>query len=299
MKKVTLTLALCVSLGAAAQVLNVTGIEPLTLPEGTSKVTAISQQGDYVLLTNDVNQGLTKLNLTNGAVQRVTDAAGAGYDVKLSADGQNVVYRETSYTKKHLRKTAVSKRNLATGEIAQLVKPTRELQAVAVAGNTAMTIKGKKMSAKALGKDKAEKSTILYSTQNYQLMVSENGNSRQIAPLGTGVRYIWPQLSPDGTKALFYVSGDAAYVSDLNGTNVKRLGVLRAAKWLDNNTVVGMVDTDDGYVYTSSSIVAMTLDGQSQTLTDDSVIAMYPQVATGKIAFSTPTGEAYIINYTK
>ncbi|MBP5560224.1 MAG: hypothetical protein J6X70_00265, partial [Muribaculaceae bacterium] len=110
MKKVTLTLALCVSLGAAAQVLNVTGIEPLTLPEGTSKVTAISQQGDYVLLTNDVNQGLTKLNLTNGAVQRVTDAAGAGYDVKLSADGQNVVYRETSYTKKHLRKTAVSKR---------------------------------------------------------------------------------------------------------------------------------------------------------------------------------------------
>ena len=95
------------------------------------------------------------------------------------------------------------------------------------------------------------------------------------------------------------MSGDAAYVSDLNGTNVKRLGVLRAAKWLDNNTVVGMVDTDDGYVYTSSSIVAMTLDGQSQTLTDDSVIAMYPQVATGKIAFSTPTGEAYIINYTK
>ena len=33
-----------------------------------------------------------------------------------------------------------------------------------------------------------------------------------------------------------------------------------------------------------------------QVLTDDSVIAMYPLPAAEKIAFSTPTGEAYIIN---
>jgi len=29
------------------------------------------------------------------------------------------------------------------------------------------------------------------------------------------------------------------------------------------------------------------------------VIAMYPLPADGKIAFSTPTGEAYIINFNK
>lgn len=299
MKKVTLALALFVSFGAAAQVLNVTGIEPITLPEGTTKVAAISPAGDYVLATDDGNRGLTKLELATNATQVVTTAENAGYNVTVSPDGNSIVYREATWNKNHLRKVAVKSHNLATGAIEQLVKPTRELQGVAVAGSTAMTMTGKKMNAKALGKDKAVKGTMLYTTQNYRLTVSENGKTRELLPLGADARYIWPQLSPNGTKALFFVSGDAAYVCDLNGTNVKRLGALRAAKWLDDNTVVGMVCTDDGYIYTSSSIVAMTLDGHSQTLTDDNVIAMYPQVTTGKIAFSTPAGEAYIINYTK
>jgi hypothetical protein len=34
-------------------------------------------------------------------------------------------------------------------------------------------------------------------------------------------------------------------------------------------------------------------------LTGGDVIAMYPHPASDKIAFSTPTGEAYIINLTK
>ena len=59
-----------------------------------------------------------------------------------------------------------------------------------------------------------------------------------------------------------------------------------------------MNDKDNGEVVTSSSIVATTLYGVRQTLTDDSVIAMYPYAtAKGeKIAFSTANGEAYLIN---
>lgn len=59
-----------------------------------------------------------------------------------------------------------------------------------------------------------------------------------------------------------------------------------------------MNDTDDGYVVTKSAILAKSLDGAEQTLTDDSVVAMYPLTAAkaGKIAFSTVKGDIGIIN---
>jgi len=77
------------------------------------------------------------------------------------------------------------------------------------------------------------------------------------------------------------------------------VGKMRAPVWYDDNTVVGMIDLDDGEFIYASTIVAATLDGKTQTLTDDATIAMYPHAAAGKIVFSTPAGEAYIINVTK
>ena len=60
-----------------------------------------------------------------------------------------------------------------------------------------------------------------------------------------------------------------------------------------------MYDQDNGYYVTSSVIKAATLDGKVQTLTDGSVIAMEPFGANGKIVFSTPMGETYLMNVTK
>jgi hypothetical protein len=60
-----------------------------------------------------------------------------------------------------------------------------------------------------------------------------------------------------------------------------------------------MMDKDDGEFIYASTIVAATLDGTTQTLTGDETIAMYPHAADGKIVFSTPAGEAYMINVTK
>ena len=109
------------------------------------------------------------------------------------------------------------------------------------------------------------------------------------------------KFSPDGQKVLYYVCGVGAFVCDLNGKNIKSLGTLRAPKWYDDNIVIGMNDQDNGEVVVSSAIVATTLDGTQQTLTDNSVIAQYPKPApkAGKIAFTTPAGQAYIINVSK
>ena len=68
---------------------------------------------------------------------------------------------------------------------------------------------------------------------------------------------------------------------------------------MTSDMVVAMDCHDNGEVFTSSEIVVLDLNGNKQVVTGEDVIAMYPLPAQGKIAFSTPTGEAYIINITK
>lgn len=303
MKKVFLAMAMCVGFSGLAQVLNVTSIDKVATPENPmAQVVGISPKGDYLLLSTTSNKGLTKFDLTTNQAQTLTNAAGAGYDVQISQDGNTVVYREESFTSNHLRKRSLNTMNLATGEVKNLVGPTRDLQGVAVEGNTAAVVNKGKFSAKAIcANEKAEKATPVLSIKNRQLMITRNGKTSVFSPNGQNYSYIWQSISPDGNKALYFVCGVGAFVCDLNGQNVKSLGLVRAPQWYDNNTVVGMQDVDNGEFIIASKVVAVTLDGTMQTLTDDSVIAMYPyasQVA-GKIVFSTPTGEAYIINVAK
>ena len=300
MKKVLLALALCVSFSGMAQLVNVTSIEKVNIPESSAnKIAAISPAGDYLLVTTDYNRGLTKFDLSTGASQVITTAQGAGYGTKISSDGQQVVYREKSQ-KNRLQYTAIKSKNLATGAEQQLVKPTRNLQGVEIDGNTAVAVEKGKIAKKALAGGKAQVSApVLSTTQNFEMQLTVNGKTADFMPLGKGYRYIWTSLSPNGQKALFYCSGRGAFVCDLDGSNLVELGRFQAPKWMGNDMVVAMNCKDDGEVFTSSEIVVLDLSGNKQVLTGDDVVAMYPLPATGKIAFSTPTGEAYIINVTK
>lgn len=302
MKKVFLALAMCASISGFAQVLNVASVEKVNTPANPmATVAAISPQGDYLLLSNSSNQGLTKFDLNTNEATKITDAAGAGFDVQISQDGKVVVYRENSFTTDHLRKVALKSINLASGEVANLVAPTRDLQGVAVQGASALAVNKGKLTTKAIGAATAKAAVPVLSINNRQLMITRNGKTEVFSPNGKGYSYIWQSVSPDGTKALYFVCGVGAFVCDLDGKNVKELGLVRAPQWYDNSTVVGMQDVDNGEFILSSKIVAVNLNGEMQTLTDDSVVAMYPYAseASGKIAFSTPAGEAYIINVAK
>lgn len=300
MKKVFFTFALCLSSAAAfAQLLNVASVEKVAIPENVNAVVAgISPQGDYILVSNAQNTGLSKYDLATGKTTVVTTAPGAGYNAQISADGQTIVYRETTYSKEGLRKSALMKQDLASGEVSTLVKATRDLQGVAVDDNAVIAVNKGKATVKALGKAKASVSAPAFSIKNRQLMKTVSGKTEVFSPNGTNASYIWPSLSPDGTKVLYYVCGNGAYVCDLNGQNVKYVGHFTAPKWYNDEIVVAMNEEDNGEYVTSSSIVAVSLDGTTQTLTDSSVIAVYPYATAqgDKIAFSTPEGEAYIIN---
>ena len=284
-------------MSAMGQVLNVTSIDKVNLPNKAA-VAAISPQGDYLLLTSATNQGLTKLDLTSGQTQVISNAPSAGHNVKISPDGQTVVYREGSFNEKHLRMSTLRSVNLATGESQMLVKPTRNLQGYNVDATSVGAVNKGKFSNKAIGATKAQKVPVLSVNQG-QLMLTVNGKTRKLSPNGDQFSYMWASLSPDGTKVLYYQAAHGTYVCDLNGTNVRKVGKMRAPVWYDDNTVVGMMDLDDGEFIYASTIVAANLDGTTQTLTGDDTIAMYPHAIAGKIVFSTPTGEAYMINVTK
>lgn len=280
MKKLVLTLAICAAFSAVAQVVNVSGIEKVVLPDGVpNQIAGISPAGDYILLSTEYNQGLTKLDLATGQSTVITDAQGAGYNARITDNGSTIVYRQTSQNNRRMRQVAVNRHNLKTGAVEQLASPSRDLKAVQLTG--------------------VASGNAVYTTQDFQLMASVAGKTRPLSPLGTDKRYLWASLSPNGQKALFFVGGDAAYVCNLDGSRLQKLGMLHAAKWLTDNIVVGMNDKDNGETYTSSEIVAVNLQGQRQVLTGSDVIAMFPHCAADKIAFSTPTGEAYIINLTK
>ena len=282
---------------AMGQVLNVTSIDKVNLPDKAA-VAAISPQGDYLLLTSATNQGLTKLDLTSGQTQTLSNAPSAGHNVKISPDGKTVVFRESSFNDKHLRFSSLKSVNLATGASQVLVKPTRDLQGYDASSTTVAAVNKAKFSKKAIGTEKAQNLPVL-SIDKGKLMVTVNGKTRNLSPNGNDFSYLWASLSPDGTQVLYYLAAHGTYVCNLDGSNVRKVGKMRAPVWYDNNTIVGMMDLDDGEFIYASTIVAANLDGTTQTLTGDDTIAMYPHAADGKIAFSTPAGEAYIIHVTK
>ena len=288
------------TLAIQAQIMNVTGIERLNVPTEENKITqavAISPQGDYLLLSTDTKQGLVKWDMADGKATTLTNEAGTGGDISISPDGQQVVYGEVSY-KNNLRQQAVKSIDLTNGKKQTLVKPTRDLQGFALDGKTAVTMTGGKMKKHALKGGDAISTRPVLTKHHLKLYITRNGVTTLFAPNGADERYIWASLSPDGNCVLYHVSSRGTFVSNIDGSNVIAMGDITAPKWWDDNTIVGMDEQDDEYSIISSRIVARTLDGEQQVLTGDDIIATYPQPSkqAGKIAFSTPDGNIYLIN---
>ena len=299
MRKTIMMLSLAGALALQAQVLNVTSVQRLDVPSDENKVAqavAISPQGDYLLLSTDTKQGLVKWDFATSRSQVLTDDAGTGSDVFVSEDGKQVVYGQVSFSNKR-RQEAVKSIDLSTGKKQTIVKPTRDLQGIAVEKSTVATITRGQLKTKALSGKETEMSRPLLTKHHLKLFITRNGMTTQLAPNGVDERYIWASLSPDGNKVLYYVSGHGTFVCDVDGSNVIAMGNLTAPKWWDNNTIVGMDEVANEYTVLASSIVARTLDGQVQKLTSDDVIATYPipSAQAGKIAFSTPDGKIYLI----
>ena len=276
MKKTMLFVAACLlGLAASAQVLEVVSMQKLPIPaQAEMKVAGVSPTGDYILLTSGSNQGLQRYNLESQSLTTISDAAGAGYNVQVSNNGQEVVYRETSIDRNNLRQNKVVRLNMYNQRQKVVARNQRDMKHMTTSDNlTTVSIKDR------------------------LIVLTRNGLTTTLAPNGSHLSYIWPSVSPDGTKLCYYVCGNGCWVANIDGSNPQYIGhKCQAAKWYDNNTLVAMAAEDDGHFTTASAIVLYTLDGKQQTLTNDSMIAMYPYAAENAIVFSTIEGETYLLN---
>ena len=275
MKKIFFSLALAISMMASAQVFEVGQLTKLNTPTDTDvKVAGVSADGSYVLITNGSNHGLRRYDVATGKTTTITTAAGAGYNVQISKDGQEIVYRETKFDKQGLRKNDVIRLDMATAKTTTVAKAQRDMMAMTTTG-----------------------ANVSVSISDRKIVLTKNGKNIILAPNGSNESYIWPSVSPDGTKLCYYVCGNGCWVANLDGSGKQYIGHgVQAAKWYDNNTLVAMDAEDDGHYITASAIVAYTLDGKKQLLTNSSMVAMYPDVAENMIVFSTLDGETYMLN---
>ena len=277
MKKTFLLLTVAlVGIIAHAQVLEVVSMQQIA-PQGekTGKIVGISPKGDYLLLTSMDELGLKRYDLNTKALTTICKAEGAGWDAKISPNGNIITYRQRNYEgDSRIVKFDIMTYNAVAGKTA--------LQAKAQTGNEKLV-------------DVTANVTVSIS-EDLELVLTRNGKRIVLNPNGGEARYNWPGLSPDGSKIVYYVSGEGCYVCDLMGQNVQFVARhCRAAQWYDNQTIIGMADEDDGHDFTASALVAYTLDGKSQTLVTKDKFAMYPYTAEGKVAFSTPKGEMYLL----
>lgn len=276
MKKTFLLIAACfIGMVASAQIFQIVSTQQLPTPSGTEwKVAGISPVGDYLLLTDDGNGGLVRYDLATQAVQTISEAIGAGHNVSISADGQNIVYREVTIGEDKLVRSNIYKHSFTTNQ--------RNAQALAQRDMVNLV-------------DKAANSSVAIN-EDLHLVLNHNGKSIVLTPNGADRTYSWASISPNGSKILYYVGGVGCYVCDLNGKNVQKIAShCRAPKWYDNNTVIGMADEDDGQHLLASAIVAYTLDGKSQIVVNKEQMAIYPYAVEGKIVFSNAAGEVFLM----
>ena len=298
MKKFFISAAvLLATVMAHGQIMEVSSVERVNGANGETAV--ISPSGDYVVVNGQ--DGLMKVDLASGAQTLVAKGSGL-YNVKISGDGNTVVYTRPMSDRIHLRKIRLESVNLADGSAKQLVAPSRKLNAGAtIEGNSINVVNNGKLQVKSLDGSKAVKAPV--ASINYgHLDITVDGKTTTLDPLGRG-SYLWPSVSPDGTKVCFWLVGRGCYTCNLDGSDLRSFGPLRAAVWADNNVIVGQDELEgNAQRLAASSIVAIDINTKAiQKLTNDEVIAMYPSVSAdaSRIAFVNQDGDVYVINIKK
>ncbi len=293
--------ALAVS-GASAQLLQVRSMEKVKLPQGVRAEQALLSPDGSTIALSDMDGSLKLVDRASESARTIS-RTGSMMDLSFTSDGNGIVYRESSTDASHRRYVAVKSFDIATETSAVIAAPSRTLEAVTVNGNTATTIdNGRTSIARIAGRNAEAMATRpVPSIERGLLYLTENGERRLASPLGTqGMSYLWPSVSPDGTRLLFFAAAYGTYTCRLDGSDMHRLGYLYAPVWYDDNTVVGMKTRNDGTITYEGRIVAAAADGSEfQTLTEPSLVAVLPAAAPGRISFTTTDGQMYILNVSK
>lgn len=280
-----------------AQQVDVLSVEPIeTTNDGGFYYPVFSPTNQYLLATDAGYKGLKLIRFSDNSIQTITNEQGAGYGVRVSADGSSVLFKKTEMIK-GLKYNSLYSYAFKNDQQKQVISRTRDQFTASFSGDKPFYVKGTKLNRKTV----PTKLLVPVVQIEDRKMIVYNGKIRTLlTPNGEDASYIWPSISPDLKKIVYVVAGKGAFVCDINGGNVQPVGKLSAPKWLNNNLLVGMDDKDDGDQVVSSVIVVASADGKMrQVLTADKDLkAMYPAASPDgkRIAFCTDKGQLFLIN---
>ena len=249
--------------------------------------------GDNIVFTTDNYSGLWIYQISSGTVSKLNDLPGAGDEPAFDTEN-NLVLR--SYRFENMKRiSSMYKQDLATGKLEKIINDSKSLYPPLKSVNSSVYSVNKGEIAKVSNSlAKSGNSETLVYIDNSKIVIVTDGVESVIDPLGTG-NYLWPSVSPDGSKLLFTKAGSGTFISDLKGNILNELGDLHYPVWAkDGQWVLYMNDKDDGVKFVSSDIEMInvnTLEKINLTNTEDQ-IEMYPDysLSTDEVVYHTLEG---------
>lgn len=261
------------------------------IPLASSRAWTMPQwapDGKTVFFTASDFNGIWSYSITSGAVRQLTADRQSGYGFVVASGGKEIVYRRTltdprsrERVQETVAKSLIGKTSRVVATGADLELPSMESVRPSVSG---------------------AEGTSLLGIENNKIAVMRDGKKLLLDPLGGGGRYLWPSLSPDGSRLVAYDMERGSFVCDNDGANPVRIGRRNAAVWTrDGRWLVYMADRDDGHRVTGSELAVISPDGKTSTALTASRgrAEMYPRCSPteDKIVCSTLAGEILILTY--
>lgn len=244
-----------------------------------------SPDGSQIAVTTDNYTGILVANADGSGLKTITSEAGAGYKMKWSADGTQILGR-----------TNIIENN----------RTFHEVKTWSVATGKAETIIGKSRGITGTPTWKSLRTTpTLQVSGVYEIMVNYPAKATaQIDGLKefAGKMVINPAISADGSKVAFQIPGKGMWICNNDGSGLKSLGKGSNPQWLpDNESLIFTVVTDDGTNFTASDIYSINVNsGTKHLLTGNtSIIPLTPSVSPDglKVAFENALDASiYVIN---
>jgi hypothetical protein len=258
---------------------------------------AVSPDGNSLLITGEGFRGLYLYDLRNGRSKLICSDPGAGYKPVFSSNGDKIWYRSDEYSGM-MKYSSMTEYDITSGKSKIIQEKSRNLSPPLIVNDRLVySVEGKQVKNTAALKSGEEGVYVVL--EDLVPVIYINGTGKKLKPNGEG-NYIWVSLSPDRTRLLYNFQGTSAWVCDLEGNIIASAGRINSPHWLNNDLIVGMNDRDDGYRVLSSDIVCYSLkSGKTSLLTDTrDTIEMYPMPFPGgeRIVYQTVTGELYIMH---
>jgi Tol biopolymer transport system component len=258
-----------------------------------------SPTGGSVYFTDMDGNGIWEYSLKARTTRQITSDPKAGLAFTVSSDGKSMLYRRTLTDRSgRTRNQDIVLMNIAKRSSSVLASGS-DVSAPAFAGN--VPVYAVRSKTEGLSKVAGTRDITVLGIEDQKIALSINGKKTLMDPLGNG-SYIWPALSPDKQLLVAYEMDRGAFVADLQGTVISKLGRRDAPNWTRSGKwIVYMNDKDDGNKLLSSDIFAISPDGKSvvQLTSTSGIMELNPQCSPteNKIVCNTSGGAVLILEY--